>query len=276
MAASETIVHLSKKLIPSAMHLNLAANWNQTPEDWERILKLEPEGCFGLFCDGTLVSTTTAICYGQELAWVGMVLTDPAYRGRGYARILMERALEFVAQRGVAWVKLDATDMGRPLYLKLGFEDEAPVERWMAQAPAEIRPCDLPIYEPNHTLDLEAFGACRCALLSTLATVEAVSLPGEGFAMARPGSRAAYFGPCVTRTPEAARRFLQWFLARHPRELVAWDILPNNLEAVRLAKEFGFERRRELVRMVRPGPSAFGPFAHNDSYVFAIAGFEYG
>jgi hypothetical protein len=45
---------------------------------------------------------------------------------------------------------------------------------------------------------------------------------------------------------------------------------------LRLAQEFGFERRRQLVRMVLRGSAATGSFLHNDSYVYAIAGFEYG
>jgi len=257
------------------MRLNDAAGWNQKEEDWKRVISLEPEGCFGLVADGVLVSTATSICYGDELAWIGMVLTDPAWRGRGFARRLMERSMEFLTGRGVAWIKLDATDMGRPLYLKLGFEDEAPVERWMAVAP-DIAPAELPAYEPDPALDREAFGVDRSALLASLASERTVSIPGQGFAMARPGARADYFGPCVCRSPEAARKFLMWFLGRHAGKTVAWDILPANTEAVKLAREFGFERRRELVRMVCPGPSASRPIAHNDSYVFAIAAFEYG
>jgi hypothetical protein len=58
--------------------------------------------------------------------------------------------------------------------------------------------------------------------------------------------------------------------------MVFWDLLPCNTEALRLAQEFGFERRRQLVRMALPGVPNFAPFAHSDAAVFAIAGFEYG
>ena len=40
--------------------------------------------------------------------------------------------------------------------------------------------------------------------------------------------------------------------------------------------EFGFAPLRRLVRMARPGVRDAPPFVHNDDYVFAIAGFEYG
>ncbi len=258
--------------IPAAMRLKEAAGWNQTAEDWANLLALEPEGCFALECDGTVAATTTAVCYGRELAWIGMVLTAPEYRGRGFARRLMEHALEFLRGRGVASVKLDATDMGRPLYLKLGFEDECLIERWAALAPAQGPPRAATGAGFDGTLDREAFGADRGAVLARLSRWEVARLP-DGYAMGRPGTKAFYFGPCVCRTPEAARELLRYFLARHVGETLFWDILPGNNEALRLAREFGFERRRQLVRQALPGAS---PFPHNDGLVYGTAGFEYG
>jgi GNAT superfamily N-acetyltransferase len=272
---NERILRLEACHIAAAMRLSRAAGWNQTEADWLRLLELEPQGCFGLFRDDLLVSTTTAFCYGRKLAWIGMVLTDPEFRGRGYARRLMEHALGFVEARGVEWIKLDATAMGRPLYRKLGFEDEGPVERWAAIAPP-VSGSDAGDYRPDPELDVRAFGADRSRLLAWLARGPATALPGLGFAFARPGSLAAYFGPCVARSAEAARNLLQWFLERHAGQTVFWDLLPANEAASVLAREFGFERRRELVRMVRRGAAAGSSFEHDDSMVYAIAGFEYG
>jgi hypothetical protein len=93
--------------------------------------------------------------------------------------------------------------------------------------------------------------------------------------MGRAGTRAAYFGPCVSRTPEAARQLLRWFLAQHPGEAVYWDLLPGNAAAAELAGEFGFAPLRRLMRMARPGLPGAG-FIRNDCHTFAIAGFEYG
>jgi GNAT superfamily N-acetyltransferase len=260
--------------IEGAMRLKEAAGWNQTPRDWANLLALEPEGCFGIEIDGTLAATATAICYGRDLAWIGMVLTAPEFRGRGFARLLMQHALRFLEERQVAWIKLDATDMGRPLYLQLGFEDECLVERWHRSGSAAKAAPGMPLGF-DAALDREAFGADRTRMLG-LASVESAEIPGCGFAMGRPGTRAAYFGPCVSRSAEGARTLLDWFLALHPREDVFWDLLPGNSEAVRLAREFGFEPRRKLVRMARPGTPRPPRFAHNDSYVFAIAGLEFG
>jgi len=264
--------------IPAAMRLKEAAGWNQTEEDWANLLELEPEGCFGIECDGAAAATATAVCYGKELAWIGMVLTAPEHRGRGFARRLMEHTLEFLRRREVAWVKLDATDMGRPLYARLGFVDECLVERWAVQTPlaAKAAPASPSHWNPDAALDREAFGADRTAILERLSRWEAVSLPGGDCAMGRPGTKAFYFGPCVARSKQAARRLLGAFLARHPGKSVFWDLLPGNREALALAQEFGFERRRQLVRMALRGTAGAGLFYHDDGLVYGIAGFEYG
>jgi GNAT superfamily N-acetyltransferase len=270
---------LTRADIPAAMRLKEAAGWNQTETDWHNLLRLGPETCFGLECGGVLAATATAVCYERRLAWIGMVLTDPAHRRRGFARRLMEHAIEALAARQMEWIKLDATEVGAPLYRELGFEPECRIERWGSTAAQVPGMPDLSWQGRCPALDRQAFGADRSQLLAMLAPLGAANLEGvahEGYAMTRPGSQAAYFGPCVSRRPETAGQLLAWFLARHPREPVYWDLLPHNTEAARLAHACGFAPLRRLVRMVRRGAPGAAPLDHDDSQVFAIAGFEYG
>ena len=267
---------LTESDIPAGMRLKDAAGWNQTAMDWRNLLTLAPEACFGIDGDGELRATTTAVCFGQELAWIGMVLTDPGYRGRGFARRLVEHALGYLCGKGVGWIKLDATDMGRPLYTRLGFREECGIERWIR--PAGRVPASGASPGPfalDAALDREAFGADRSRLLDVLARIESASMPGMGFAMGRPGSKAAYFGPCVARSADAARELLVWFLRRHPEEKVCWDILAPNADAITIAREFGFARARSLVRMDLSGVKNVR-FEKHDDFVFAAAGFEFG
>src|SRR5262245_64392456 len=110
------------------------AGWNQTQKDIDRLLVLEPDGCFAACIDGRVVGTTTTTTYGTDLAWIGMVLVDPEYRRRGIATALMRAAFDFLKERRVTTVKLDATAAGQPLYKYFGFHPESRVERWMGQA----------------------------------------------------------------------------------------------------------------------------------------------
>ncbi len=258
------------------MELVRAARWNQTEDDWRHFLALESGGALALETGGRVVCTTTAICYGRDLAWIGMVLTLPEWRGHGFARLLMREALEYIEGRGVGWTKLDATDMGHHLYETLGFRDEQPVERWRREPGGGPFGESELAFVPDAELDRRAFGADRTRLLDFFRQFEAASVAGGGFAMGRPGNAVAYFGPCVSRRPDVARVLLEWFLSRHAHEPVYWDILPSNHEAVRLAEEHGFEKQRLLMRMARPSPGASRPIEANDSLVFGLAGFEYG
>jgi hypothetical protein len=173
---------------------------------------------------------------------------------------------------------LDATDMGFPLYRRFGFETECIVERWERPAGlAPVSPVVVSPWRPAPDLDRLAFGTERSKLLASLARVEAASVgDGESYAMVRPGSKAAYFGPCVAKSPAAAENLLRWFLAQHSREQACWDILLDNHDAVALARKYGFQPVRRLRRMVRSLRAAANPVNPKYSTVFAIAGFEYG
>lgn len=263
--------------LDGAMRLKEAANWNQTRQDWINVMRVSPHGCFGIDVDGELAASATAVCFGSRLAWIGMVLTAPEHRGKGLARRLMEHSIEWIERQGVDWIKLDATDMGRPLYAKLGFEDECAVERLGREPGGEIAMPEPPPIAADalYELDREAFGADRAELLQLIAPMGCVTA-GSGYAMGRPGSKAAYFGPCVARDADSARQLLQWHIARHPGQKVFWDVLETNPAARELAAEFGFTPLRRLIRMVRPGRPDARPLPHEDRLVFAIAGFEYG
>ena len=271
----ESVRRLHSGDLDAAMRLKAAAGWNQTPADWLRFLELEPEGCFGVEVDGTLASSAGAIRYGTRLSWIGMVLTLPDFRGRGYAARLMQACIEFLERSAVEWIKLDATAQGRPIYARLGFEDECAIERWY-RAPGHVESVALDPFELDVKLDFAAFGADRTRLLDRLAHPTAASVAGDGFVMARPGSEAHYFGPCVSRSPEAACRMMKWAIGQAGDRPVCCDLLSDNGEAIRLARELGFERRRELVRMVRRSSRNSEPVEPDNSLVYAIAGFEYG
>ncbi len=260
--------------VPSALQLSLAAGWNQTLDDWRRLLLIEPDGCFGIEEEGCLVATATLLFHGQELAWLGMVLTHPQHRRRGFARRLVEAAIALADSRGIPSIKLDASDMGRPLYLDLAFQDEQAIERWQ-RAPGRLEShfgapsiaresqgaCDA-------ELDRAAFGADRSRFLTALGP--AILFP-DGFLLHRPGSRARYLGPCVARHADQAASAISSVVAAHAQEPWIWDLLPAHAEAVEIARSLGFTPVRRLTRMLRGVP-----IPAQDGLIYAIAGFEAG
>ncbi len=263
--AGHTVRLLDEQDIPIASQLSAEAGWNQTEDDWRVLLRLSPENCFGIDADGVLVATATLICYGKQLAWIGMVLTNRAYQRRGFARTLLLHAIARADQLGMESLKLDATDQGQPLYQTLGFRVEQPVERWWRSSSvpggAGPRPANFP------SLDPAAYGADRSELLHALTERSSVHAQSDGFCLARPGRRANYIGPCVSQNPEFARKSIEACASRESY----WDLLPQNLAALSIAKELGFSPQRKLIRMVR-GHELRG----REDWIYAIAGFELG
>jgi GNAT superfamily N-acetyltransferase len=253
--------------VPSACELSAAAGWNQLPADWERIIALEPLGCFCIEEDERVVATTTLLTYDRDLAWVGMVLTHAEYQRRGFARQLVTAALELALARGMRSIKLDATDEGRPLYASLGFEDEQPVERW-SRDPAPVPPTYAHPGPLPFDLDWEATGVDRSAFLNSFGEPVATA---NAYALQRPGARANYVGPCISRNAAEASQLLRAVIAGSPEEPWFWDLLPANRAAQNIAEQFGFRPVRRLTRMVR-GERLRG----NESMIYAIAGFEAG
>lgn len=271
LAQDATVRLLQEQDIAIAARLSSDAGWNQTAEDWRMLLELAPEGCFGIDADDRLVATATLICYGRDLAWIGMVLTDSKYRRRGFAGKLLQHTIDRADELRVESVKLDATDQGQPLYERLGFLAEQPVERWWRAGGAAVGSAVRDAAGRDNSLALQddraAFGADRSRLLQNLQARGRVCADTDGFCLARHGKRANYIGPLVSRTASAARHFVE----QCSGDESYWDILPRNFAALEVATDLGFIAQRKLLRMVR-GRDLRG----REEWIYGIAGFELG
>jgi GNAT superfamily N-acetyltransferase len=270
-APKEKLRRLCAQDIPAAAQLSEEAGWNQTEEDWRTLLELSPEGCLAIEVDGHLAATTTLLCYGRRLAWIGMVLTTAEYKRHGFARKLLAQTLENADRMGIATIKLDATDQGQPLYESLGFRSEQEIERWSrsggnAQPPAGR----ASVEEPWRDLDSLVFGTDRSQLLERLARLNPPRSISQAYLFSRPGRVTAYLGPCVSEDPRMARYLIEECVL-NTRCAWSWDLFPRNQDAVALARDLGFSPKRHLVRMARGKE-----LREKENAIHAIAGFELG
>lgn len=77
------------------------------------------------YADGRAVTSAHAYLLGERI-YIAMVATLPSHHGKGYGEAAMRRAIA-AAQEAVGEKRLwlHATEMGRPLYRSMGFDDGA-------------------------------------------------------------------------------------------------------------------------------------------------------
>jgi GNAT superfamily N-acetyltransferase len=256
----------------AADQLREFARWNQTPRDWEGYLQFEPEGCLAAESNGHVVGTATTITYGREVAWIGMVLVHPEHRRHGIGSALLQRCLNRLRALGIRSIKLDATPMGREVYLPMGFVDEYELSRYegvAGRAPegplADVEPLRTAPWDDIVTLDAEAFGMPRAKVLESLATREpeqCVMLRTKGtlrgFLVARRGRNAVQVGPWIASDAEAAAALLGAAVRRNAGQRMFIDVPAPNATGGALMQQIGFSIQRGYIRMYlgenpRPG-----------------------
>jgi GNAT superfamily N-acetyltransferase len=278
---------LGEQHLAGAMALSHAANWNQNEADWRMMLRLGKG--FGLSAaDGSLIASIVVLPYGDQFAWMSMVLVSPLHRRRGYASRMLRRALGYLQARGLVAV-LDATPAGHEVYVQEGLRDAwgfrryslaaaRPVTGWQDVSGLKLRHLMPDDWPQILALDLPAFGASREALLRALAArlpeAALVVQRGEricGYLFGRDGREARQLGPLVAQDLPAAQALLSHVLASVAAP-VYMDIVDHHTSLRSWVLLQGFTVQRPFTRMVYGAESAPG----NNETVMLVAGPELG
>jgi GNAT superfamily N-acetyltransferase len=158
-----------------------------------------------------LVGASAAVGFGST-GWVGGVAVLPERRGAGLGAALTGAAVGWLRRQGAATVSLHATDLGRPVYERLGFTAEG---RWLLLAAAAVRTGSAlpPWTRPGRpgdlgavlALDRAATGEDRSRLLQLLwdggaPATAAAGAPVTGRRAAAAGAGAGNVGPATGDT----------------------------------------------------------------------------
>jgi GNAT superfamily N-acetyltransferase len=274
--------------LDAALALGATAGWNQRLDDWRMLLRLAPAGSFAALADGRIVGTAIGIDYGT-FGWIAMMLVDPAYRGRGVGRHLLEAAMGAVPSDRP--IRLDATPLGRPLYQRYGFEDEAMLTRHVVSAAtprdqsARVRrltTADLKIVAEH---DNEIFGGHRETVLEWVLD----SAPQYGlvvrsdvglahYCLGRQGRLFDQIGPVVAGDDDIAQALVNAALAAAGDRPVVVDAFDAHSQFTTSLCDCGFRVQRPLFRMCRRSGrvASATEFRNRRSLVeFAILGPEF-
>ena len=257
--------------IPIAMRLKAQNNWNQLEADWRRQLDLEPTGCFVAESEESHVVGTACACVFGDVAFINFVLVDQAVRGKGIGTALMKCVIQYLEERGVATIRLDATSLGQPLYEKLGFVGEFTLERYEGFLPKKDDELNLPGNKRSGRVTPLTFGDLQ-ALFDLDEMVTATrrekllrhifdSAPQnglkyapdgklKGFCLFRPGSNAWQIGP-VQGTVGAGLHMLSIVKRHLAGERVYIDVPKAHEVAVIVAQSLGLNLQRSFLRMCR-------------------------
>jgi ribosomal protein S18 acetylase RimI-like enzyme len=258
------------------VRLSVDRGWLPERAKWSLLLEVSevfgidaPDGGDGAGSgDGALAGAVVLTRYGADLASVGMMLVAARYGRMGLGRALMEHLL---AEAGDATVTLFATDLGKPLYDKLGFRTirrsaaftgpfradpflaepavttATTVTTGMADnSKMRTRPAAAADMTSIIDVDKAAFGADRSRLLRRLPAFAGQLLVLEtgrgvaGFAAAWQNHTSTVIGPVVAPDGAAARRLIG-DLAAGIRGQVRLDLDPDRPELPPWAVRHGLQ-----------------------------------
>jgi GNAT superfamily N-acetyltransferase len=226
--------------------------------------------------DGVVVGTGVATINGP-VGWIGTIWVAPAQRGRGLGTALTQWTIDAAESSGCRTLVLVATDRGRPLYEKLGFE----VQTWyrtmeapglpatggpvapVAPVPADprIRPFESSDLDGVTTLDRRATGEDRREVIAALANADGTRiLDGEdgpaGFVIRAPWGG----GATVASSVDDALAILHTRrLVSGPDKRVRCGILLENEAGAEALEADGWTEAWRAPRLVRGAPLAWRP-----------------
>ena len=247
----------------SLMKLKDAEGWNQLEKDWALLINYKESVNLVAVLDDHIVGTITAINYANTVAWIGMMLVDRDYRGRGISKLLLLDAIDKLKKCNS--IKLDATPAGRPVYLKLGFIDEYTLYRMTNPSVSKIFLSD-DLVETNPAgpgdipeiagFDKKVFGADRTELIKRLyetcpelAWVIKENRRVAGFCLGRRGQNFTQIGPVYALSAKGAKALIRSAINQITGQAVVVDIPAERSETERWLEACGFISQRPFERM---------------------------
>ncbi len=255
---------LTIKDIGQALKLSAGENWNQTETEWKLLISHPGNICLALEAEDRIIGTATAMNYCNEVAWIGMVLVHPEFRGRGLSKKLLSTLIDRL-DPSIA-IKLDATPAGKPVYEKFGFMEEYRINRMVAdRLMIEPSTIDHDICVSHVTFDnlfgiiefdRKVFGAERKTLLELILKENpgcgwVAEQNGEiaGFVLGRAGRRYYHIGPLQAESEAVAEILVNYAIGNVKGRSVVLDVLNDKNELTELLKYLGFAEQRHFARM---------------------------
>jgi GNAT superfamily N-acetyltransferase len=268
MAHPATIRAMTAADVAPAADLLRRAEWGERDAFFDYAVSGAHMSPFVAERDGTILGTGVASVHGP-CGWVGTIFVDPSERGTGLGGALTQSTMAAIAAAGCTTQIRVATDLGRPVYERLGFEtrtfyqvfEREGIDRQPESDPG-IRAFAAGDVGDAAALDREATGEDRGLLLEAMATIDG------GIVFRDPNGRLDGYvlrspwggGATVARDAGTAERLLAARLRRAgPERLVRVGTPLENEAGIAALEANGWRHTYRARRMELGPPVAWRP-----------------
>ena len=247
--------------------LAAAEGWITGPHEIDFLLTVFPKGCFCMQDEtGAAVGFVTSLKHDRS-GWIGNLIVEPDYRGRGIGETLFTQALTALQDAGAESVWLTASEMGRPLYEKRGFKCIDRVIRWAGQAGGGGDYIGRDDVRFDTALDRLCWGDQRELLLQWITGRWTVVAVESAWAVIHPVAECVQIGPCAARDLHAAELVISGAMAAlDAGKSVLCDAPSSNGLGVALFQKLGFRPQGETYLM-----NAGAKPDYRSSYLYGLA-----
>ena len=246
-----------------AHELTQRLKWPHTLADWSDIHSLGTS--LVMEADDQIIGTACLIPQGNH-ASVGLIVIADEYQGNGFGKQIMNEIMSQCSDEVSLY--LTATEMGKPLYKKLGFEEYAVVEQYQNEIdfskielimPADqalIREYDESDYSRLVELMSKSTGMNRESLANKVTSMSDRILMVEdqgnitGFAALRRFGRGWSIGPVIAENSQNALSLISHHLVDCEEKFVRLDIVSHPDISTQLVS-WGLNKVDTVAQMVK-------------------------
>ena len=245
-----------------AVQLANTMNWNMAVEDFEFMMKLEPQGCFVLFRGSERLGICTSVSFG-EVGWFGNLIVKGDYRREGVGSLLVKHAIDYLKNRGVETIGLYAYQHLVKFYESFGFKPD--IDFLVLQGKTAFPPTEGIVRKPKKQdvpevidFDSQCFEANRKKLLEpilldtgNLCYISTENNEITGYVAAKVYDIMAEVGPliCHANRVEVAVMLLKTILSRLNGLDISMCIPKKETALLHMLSKAGFREDFRVARM---------------------------
>jgi len=231
--------------VAAFLKMAAAEGWVADPWEFAFLLAVFPEGCLCVRGrDGKGIAFVTALRH-EKSGWIGNLIVSEEFRGRGLGEALFRKALGALQAAGVGTFWLTASNSGKSLYEKYGFNSLDAVVRWSGTGrrrhAGHTRSTHLDEYSISvSSIDRQAWGDRRDALLAATAGRGRLLWEKSAFMVIQPCGADIQLGPFSALDSSSAEYLCDAALGSVPLGTRVYIDAPlSNRSAVRLFSHRG-------------------------------------